>query len=95
MDLAIKLDQLNGHYSAALLGNPELHAEGPTPEEAVEAIRRRVQDEINRSRILMIHVDAHPVVAMAGILKDDPTLDEMVAQIYRQRDEERIREHGE
>jgi hypothetical protein len=96
MDLLIKLTQVNGHYSASLLGDREVRAEAPTQEEAVEGLRRQIQEQVDRSEIRTIRIDdRHPVTAMAGIFKDDPTLEEMVAEIYRQRDEERIREHGE
>jgi hypothetical protein len=95
MDFAIKLTQMNGHYTASLFGDPDVRVEAPTREEAIAGIRARVQAGVDRSEILTISVQPHPVMAMAGIFKDDPTLDEMVKEIYRLRDEERIREHGE
>ncbi|MBO0698659.1 MAG: hypothetical protein J2P46_09710 [Zavarzinella sp.] len=96
MDLLVRLTQVNGHYSASLLGDPEVRAEAPTQEEAIEGLRRQIQEQVDRSEILAVRIDdRHPVTAMAGILRDDPTLDEMIAEIYRQRDEERIREHGQ
>jgi hypothetical protein len=95
MDFAIKLTQANGHYTASLFGDSDVRVEAPTREEAIAAIRARIQAGVDRSEILTVSVQPHPVVAMTGIFKDDPTLHEMVEEIYRRRDEERIREHGE
>jgi hypothetical protein len=95
MDLAIKLTQLNGHYSASLLGDPDVRVEAPTREEAIAGLRERAQAGVNRSEILTIRVEPHPVLDMVGIFKDDPTLREMADEIYRQRNDQRTREHGE
>jgi hypothetical protein len=95
MELTVKLTQLNGHFVASLLGEPEIRVEAPTRGAALDAIRKKVEEAISRTEFATIRVGEHPVRAMAGILKDDPTLEEFVREIYRERDEQRIREHGE
>jgi hypothetical protein len=95
MELTVKLTQSNGHYVASLLGEPETRVEAPTREAALDAIRQKVEEGVGRTEFVSIRVGEHPVRAMAGILKDDPTLEDFLRDVYRERDEQRIREHGE
>ncbi len=95
MDVMVRLTQVNGHYSAAILGDESVSATGPTQEAAVASLRNRVQEGMQRSELLTMRVNVHPVLAMAGLLKDDPGFAEIVEEAYRERDAERIAEHGE
>jgi hypothetical protein len=95
MELTVKLTQLNGHFVASVLGDPETRVEAPTRDAAIAGIRQRMDEESRRTEFIPIQVGEHPVRAMAGILKEDPTVEEFLREVYRDRDEQRIQEHGE
>ena len=52
-------------------------------------------DRTEQRRPAFINLNARSIRDLAGIFKDDPTLDQLREDIYRERDEERKREFGE
>ncbi len=89
MILPVHIEQTNGVFTAFVVGDPTVRAEAPTKEAAIASLRADVNRRIAAGEIVLMDLAPLPVTAFAGILKDDPTLDEMVAEIYRQRDAER------
>jgi hypothetical protein len=89
MILAVHVDQTNGTFTASVLGDARLRADGPTREAAVASLREEMNRRLVAGEIVLMDLAPLPVTALAGIWADDPCLEEMVAEIYRQRDAER------
>ncbi len=75
-------------FSAALAGEPEVRAVGQTREIAVAALKAEVAQRVGRGELITLDVDTVGTTALAGKYRDDPTLEEICAQAYRERDAE-------
>lgn len=89
MPYPVAVRQENGRYVATLLGAPELRAEGATREAALAQLQALLQERVARGELVSMEVEPKSgVLAIAGKYRDDPTLAEMCAEIYRERDAE-------
>jgi hypothetical protein len=78
----------DGRFTAGLLGAPDLQATAATPEEAVEQLRARLQEEVNMGRLVSIELPPrNPVMQFAGHAKDDPEFEEYLEEIRTFREE--------
>src|SRR5437868_14535729 len=88
MKYPVQISQLNGKYSASLLGNPTLRVDAPSREAALSAIQTEIARRVQSGESVWLDIPPAGMVDFVGILKDDPTLDELVEEIYGQRDSE-------
>jgi hypothetical protein len=88
MTFTAVLIPLENQFSATLAGEPEIRAFGDTRQAAVEALKAEVSQRIERGELISLDVDAIGVSALAGKYRDDPTLEQICAQAYRERDAE-------
>ena len=86
MKFPVRIEQVNGHFSASLVGDPAVRVEAPSRESVLAAMKAELARCIDSGEIVLIDVPSTGVTDFVGILKDDPTLEEMVEEIYRQRD---------
>lgn len=89
MQFPILVEQSNGKFMATLLGGSTLRVQAPTREAVVAQLQAEIHERIRRGELVLLDVPPTGVTSFGGIFRDDPTLDEMVTDIYRQRDAER------
>jgi hypothetical protein len=89
MILAVHIEQTNGTFTASILGGAGVRAEGPNRDAAIASLRTEITRRIAAGEVVLMDLAPLPVTALAGIWADHPDLDEMVAEIYRQRDADR------
>lgn len=78
----------DGRYTAGLLGAPDLQATAATPEEAVELLRARLQEEVNMGRLVPIELpQRNPAMERVGYAKDDPEFEGYLEEIRKYRRE--------
>jgi hypothetical protein len=70
------------------LGDPTVRVTAPTRAEALVSMQNELHRRMQSGEIVWLDVPAPEPVDFVGILKDDPTLEELVADIYRRRDAE-------
>jgi hypothetical protein len=70
-------------------------AAGATKEEALTALRTSIHQRLAAGELVLLDVPYRAVTDFAGIFKDDPTLEEMVKEIYRERDAQKAAEFPE
>ncbi len=97
MIVPVSLEQHDGIYRAEVLGLPEIRSESPSRTDAIAAIRSLIQGRSSAGELIFIDVEAEPkgLLALAGKYKDDESWDEIVADAYRERDEQKAREFPE
>jgi predicted RNase H-like HicB family nuclease len=87
------LKQCNGQYSAVAPLLPTCSAQGRSREEALQKVKAAIEETLAEMEITTVEVEvpAHPAtlnpwLATAGMFKDDPLFDEMLAEVaaYRQ-----------
>ena len=88
MQLPVHVEQVNGHFEAVLLGRPSIRVEAPSRTEALARLRMEISRRLVAGDLVMLDIPVAPLPDIVGILKHDPTLPELVEEIYRQRDAE-------
>lgn len=89
MTLPVLLEKTNGHFRASLAGSERLFAEGDSADAAIEALRSKIDVKRAAGELVDVNFPLAGVSGLAGTFADDPSLPEIVAEIYRQRDAER------
>jgi len=79
----------DGHFTASLVGVPNLSVEEPTRDQAIASLKAQIQQRIEIGELLQLEVDTIGVSQLAEKYKDDPTLREISDQAYQLHDAER------
>jgi hypothetical protein len=79
----------NGQFVAQLVGLPACRGSGETKELAVNKVKSQLIVGQPRGEIVWIPAEPASVHPCVGIFKDDPTLEEMLREIYAERDRQR------
>jgi hypothetical protein len=99
MTLPVWVEQRNGTFTASVLGAPGVCAVADSREKAVDAIRAEIESRLTTGELLLLDVKTQGMMSLAGRYAGDEQSremwDELVAEIYRQRDEEKAREFPE
>ena len=95
MTFPILVQPHGGRFQASVLGSPAMAADGATKEEALTALRANIDRRFAQGELVLLDVPYRAVTDFAGLFKDDPTLEEMVKEIYRERDAQKAAEWPE
>ena len=80
-----------GGYTATVLGWPDCTAQGATRQEALTRIRQVLIERLTQAEIVPLEIEApqpeHPWLEFAGMFKDNPVFDEVLAEIETYRRE--------
>ena len=85
-----------GVFTATVLGWQDCRAEGETKEDAVNKLRQVLNDRLHNKEIVSLEIEIpdseHPWMQFAGMFKDDPDFDDVLADIkaYRHQLDEDI-----
>ena len=89
MTFAILVEPYHGQFAAKLVGEEATRMVRPTREEALAAMTAELQHRVQRGELLSVEIPRGGVSAVAGRLADDPTLSDICAEIYAERDRQR------
>ena len=95
MTFQVQIKRHNGTVEAVVVGAPEFRGVGPDREASLAALRDLLQQRMDGGELTELEVEPAGIHSLAGKYKDDETWAEMIADIYRQRDEEKAREFPE
>jgi len=80
-----------GHYTATVLGWPDCTAQGTTRQEALARVRQTLAARLTQAEIIPLEIEQsppkHPWLKFAGMFRDDPLFDEVLAEIENYRRE--------
>ena len=83
--------QENGHWIAQVLGWAECRAEGTNRETAIASLQKVLHDRLSRAEIIYLDMPKptleNPLMKYAGMFKDDPQFDQVLAEIAAYRRE--------
>jgi hypothetical protein len=92
MEISVLIEPVAGSGYRPTWGALGMSAEGMTKDEALEALRRAVQQRLaSGAELRTLYVPDNPWLKSAGIFKDDPTFEEWqqaIADYRRQVDED-------
>jgi predicted RNase H-like HicB family nuclease len=89
-------NQSNNGYAASIIGIPNCLAEGQTREEALTNVKRALTELLSRGEVVAIEVESgsnerklvnDPWLNLIGRFEDDPTHDDLLANIAEYRRE--------
>ena len=89
MTFPVFIHQNNGHFEATLVGSPDIRVIAPTRERALADMQAALDQRFAAGELVFLDVPRPKgIMAIAGMFKDDESLREICAEIYRQRDAE-------
>jgi hypothetical protein len=88
MTLPVLVTSYEGRFQAVLVGTPEMRGVGSSRAEAVAALKSDLMKRARQGELEWIDIEPIGVSGLAGSFADDPTLPDICAEIYRQRDAE-------
>lgn len=95
LNYSVLIEEEEKAYKATVWGLPDCEAFGTTREEALANVRQLLTARLAKAEIVSLEIDnpyfEHPWMKFAGMFKDDPDFDEVLADIEayrRERDAE-------
>lgn len=79
----------NGHFTASLVGAPNLSVVDATRAQALAALKVEIQQRIEQGELVSLEVETVGVSELAGIFSEDPTLRDICEEAYKLRDAEK------
>lgn len=96
MTVPVWVEQQDGTYTVSLIGATGVTGTGPTMDAAVAALRTELTARRPAGQLVFVDLQPAGWLDLAEKYEDDPdwraTWDEISAQAYRERDEEKARE---
>lgn len=86
MTFPVLVTPSEGRFAATLVGVPDVRMVAPTRDQAIAALRAKIEERVATGELLSVGVCPGAVTDLAGKYADDPTLREICADAYRQRD---------
>lgn len=90
MSFPIFIEPYNGQFAASLMGVPNVRAVEPTRSQAIDALKVKIMEGIQRGELLSIDVDVVGISSLASKYEKDPTLREICKEAYQIRDTEPV-----
>lgn len=82
-------NEQDGRFSAVVLGLSDCKSSGKTENEALESLQQLLQKRLQNSKIVTLEIDSpqtdNPWMKVAGMYKDNPLFDEVLADIEAER----------
>ena len=88
MTFSVVVSPLENQFTAALVGEPQVRAVGGTREAAIAMLKADVAQRVERGELIALDITSAGITSLAGKYHEDPTLEEICAEAYRQRDAE-------
>jgi len=89
MTVTVMVRQSGDQYSASLVGLSTIEAIRPTRSEALAALEHELTAKIASGELVDLELGRRGVSGLSGKFRDDPALQEICDDIYRQRDADR------
>ncbi len=77
-----------GQFEAALVRAPDVCATAPTLAEALAALKSTIARRLDQGELVALEVPRRGLSSLFGRFRDDPTLREICADAYKERDAE-------
>jgi len=86
MTFPVLVHPCHGQFEAALVGAPDVCATAPTRAEALAALEAAITKRLDEGELVALEVRHHGLTGLFGKYRDDPTLREIGATAYQERD---------
>jgi hypothetical protein len=86
MSFSVIVQSTNGHFEASLLGDPGVRASAPTRLAALAALESAIEKRVDQGELVSLEIGRKGLAGLAGKYHDDPTLQDICDEAYRNRD---------
>ena len=76
----------SGLFEAALIGAPEVNATASTRAEALAALETALEKRVEQGELVNLEIGRKGLMGLFGKFRDDPTLQDICDEAYRERD---------
>jgi predicted RNase H-like HicB family nuclease len=87
MSFPVLIEKSGKNFAAILVGVPGFRVVGASRNEAIAAIKSKIEQHIEHGELLELEVGSGGLSDLAGKYADDPTLREICEEVYRRRDD--------
>ena len=88
MTFPIVVEKAGEQFTATLVGAPELRVVRPTRSDAIAALRVEIESRVQHGELLTVDVGCLDISDLAGVYRDDDSLQEICDESYRLRGED-------
>lgn len=88
MTFSVLVHPAAGQFEAALVGAPEVSAVAATREEALAKLETAIVRRLQKGELVTLEVGRPGLAGLFGKFRDDPTLRDICAAVYKERDAE-------
>lgn len=88
MTFPVSVHPAAGQFEATLVGAPEVCATAATREEALAKLESAIAKRLDKGELVALEVRRRGLAGLFGKFRDDPTLREICAEAYKERDAE-------
>ena len=88
MSFSVMVHPNAGQFEASLVGAPEVRVTAPTRAEALAALELVIEKRVSQGELLTLEVGRKGLAGLFGKYRDDPTLQDICDEAYKERDAE-------
>jgi hypothetical protein len=86
MTFPVTVHPCAGQFEATLVGAPEVSATAPTRLEALAALEAAIGKRLDQGELVLLEVRRKGLAGLFGKYRDDPTLQDICDEAYKERD---------
>ena len=86
MTFPVIIHPSHGQFEAALVGAPDVRATAATREEALAALESAIIKRLDQGELVALEIPRRGLAGLFGKYRDDPTLRDICATAYQERD---------
>ena len=86
MTFSVTVHSAAGQFEASLIGSPDMRATAPTRVGALAALEAVIEKRVEQGELVTLTTGRKGLAGIFGKYRDDPTLQDICDEAYRQRD---------
>ncbi len=86
MGFSVQVHAAHGQFEASLLGAPEVRVTAATRAAALAALETAIEKRVDQGELVTLEIGRKGLAGLFGKYRDDPTLQEICDEAYRERD---------
>jgi hypothetical protein len=88
MSFPVFVHRDNGQFVATLVGVPDIRVTALTRHDVLAQMQATLEKHASEGELVFLDLPSRGIMAIAGKYRDDPTLQDICDEIYRNRDAE-------
>jgi hypothetical protein len=86
MTFSVVVHPAGGQFEASLVGSPDVRATAPTRVGALAALETLIETRVEQGELVTLEIGRKGLARLFGKYRDDPTLQDICAEAYKERD---------